>query len=106
MRKMKKKLSSEKGETILETLVALLIIVLSISFLSAAIAKSASISNEIKKATEDGFTYNADPETQGTQKRISSTGDYVIRREGKVSVFEVSTEAGNPKAEKFYYYEP
>ena len=99
MSRLKKKISSRKGETILETLVALLIIVLSISFLSASIAKSASISNEIRKATEDGFSYAAG---SGTPKEITSTGDYVISdNKRSVSFYEVSTEAGI-----FHYYEP
>ena len=98
MSKMKKKLSSQKGETILETLVALLIIVLSISFLSASIAKSASISNDIKKATEDGFSYAAGSK-KGEEPVSSSTDNVMSSRE--VSVYEVSTEAGT-----FLYYEP
>ena len=97
MSKMKKKFSSEKGESILETLVALLIIVLSISFLSASIAKSASITNKIRKATEDGFLY--DSISKSESKTISAESDLVSARD--VMVYTVTTEAG-----EFYYYEP
>ena len=97
MSKMKKKLSSQKGETILETLVALLIIVLSISFLSASIAKSASISNEIKKATEDGFRYDSISKSESCT--IPEVSGFVSARD--VEVYTVQTDAGD-----FCYYEP
>lgn len=96
MQRIKKKLSSKKGETILETLVALLIIVLSISFLSASIAKSASISNEIRKTTEEGFTYNGSASGAVTFPAISG-----VMSARSVPVYKVESEAG-----EYYYYEP
>ena len=99
MRKTKKKLSSEKGETILETLVALLIIVLSVSFLSASIAKSASIANDIRKTTEVGFEYSSKSPDDFTISFGGSPIDAQSYKAYKVQWFEGA-------GDYYYYYEP
>ena len=100
---MKKKLSSRKGETILETLVALLIIALSVSFLSASIAKSTKIANDIKKVTEGGFTY--DGSVKSEPERISATGDGITGiKERDVTVYKVPQYDGAEKDNLYYYY--
>ena len=99
MQRMKRILSSEKGETILETLVALLIIVLSISFLSASIAKSASISHEIGKTTENGFTYD---DSEDGSARLSDNQGVISSSRKEVTVYKVDKGDGGT----FYYYKP
>lgn len=100
MSKMKKKLSSQKGETILETLVALLIIVLSITFLSGSIAKSTRVINDIKATAEDGFTY--DGENEGGKK--ISDDKSVLSSNREVVVYRVPQYEGADQY--YYYYEP
>ena len=106
---MKKKLSSRKGETILETLIALLIIVVSISFLTTAIIKSNSILRDVKKVKEKGFSY----ETEGGSPWEVS----VDTSEATVQIAEnITREVKGHSAEQYegskssnlyyYYYEP
>ena len=96
---MKKKLSSRRGETILETLVALLIITLSITYLSTSIAKSSSILHDIRDVSEDGFAYS---DGEGASRTISAQEGIMTER--TVTVFEVPQYEG--AAENYYYYKP
>lgn len=103
MSKIKKKLSSGKGETILETLVALLIIALSVAFLSATIAKSTGILNEVKKMTEDGFAY--DGESIG--KKAIADDKSIMSSVRTVTVYEVPQyKSEEENVPNYYYYEP
>ncbi len=54
-----KKLRSKAGETLLETLFALLIIVLSMSFLATAIAVAAKLNHQLLQTNQD-FSYTTD----------------------------------------------
>lgn len=101
MRKMRTILSSEKGETILETLVALLIIVIAISFLTGAITKSSKITGEIRKINENGFEYKQDSSSDAV---VSVTGDFI--QSIGVTVYGVKQYEGAGEDNYYYYYEP
>lgn len=104
MNTIRKKLSSSKGETILETLVALLIIVMAISFLTAAIEKSNRIVGDIKKVNE-GFTY--DGEIVGDLDLEIIDDEMMIDSERYVTVYKVKQfEGAEDNNLYYYYYEP
>ena len=102
---MKKKLSSQKGETLLETLIALLIIVVSISFLTTAIIKSDSILREVKLTKEKGFSYETGDGTNWEVSAESADGLTAIMGEGQHSVTGHVTAQFEGSDLNYYYYD-
>lgn len=105
---MKKKLSSRKGETILETLIALLIIVVSISFLTTAIIKSNSILRDVKKVKEKGFSYDNNVGIQGcsvsAEAPDGSTITIIENNTRAVNVYQAEQYEGSRSSNLYYYY--
>ena len=94
---MKKKISSQRGETILETLIALLIIVVSISMLTTTIVRSASILKQSRDASEEGFSYGGEP----IPANVTSSGDNITLGPHTVNVY-MTVQNGVT----YYYYGP
>lgn len=101
MSKIKKKLSSKAGESLLETLVALLIIVMAVSFLTSAIIGSGKISSTTREATENGFSY-LNGENVGNVTVTADKADVMTIR--TVSLFR--EEQFKDSGTYYYYYEP
>ena len=95
---MKKKISSQRGETILETLIALLIIVVSISMLTTTIVRSASILKQSRDEAEEGFSYGKDSTVPAS---VTLSGENISLGTRSVNVYKTEQHGVT-----YYYYEP
>lgn len=95
---MRKKLRSQRGDTLVETLAALLIVVLTMAFLATSIVAAARINAGVRE-TDTSLHYDGAAPVQGTLTitRQGGTGTGSAVRKG-VSVYE--TEGGY----RYYVY--
>ena len=95
---MRKKLRSQRGDTLVETLAALLIVVLTMAFLATSIVTAARINAGVRE-TDTSLHYDGNAPVQGTLTitRQGGTGTGSAVRKS-VSVYE--TEGGY----RYYVY--
>lgn len=95
---MRKKLRSQRGDTLVETLAALLIVVLTMAFLATSIVTAARINAGVRE-TDTSLHYDGSAPVQGTLTitRQGGTGTGSAVRKS-VSVYE--TEGGY----RYYVY--
>lgn len=95
---MRKKLRSQRGDTLVETLAALLIVVLTMAFLATSIVTAARINAGVRE-TDTSLHYDGSAPVQGTltitRQGGTGTGSTVNK---SVSVYE--TEGGY----RYYVY--
>lgn len=97
MKKMQAKLCSESGESIVETLVTMIILSLAVIMLSGAVVTSARV-NEKADNTETAFTISQEQPTQTS---------VVIAPNGGTGTRGVYLDVNSYKTENGYtYYEP
>ena len=96
---MKNKLKSKKGESLIETLAALLIITLTFVFLVNSITKANQLRSKADKM-DIPFEYQTDVSQNGT---LTVSGDYTTG-EKQINVY-VCPNNENPQY-SYYYYEP
>ena len=99
-RKILKKISGQSGETIAETLVALLIASLALMMLAGAVSSAMNVVTRSKKAMDDYYTVNnavvaratAKPDKDGLTVRETTSGDYTGKLNITISGLQPSPE--------------
>ena len=99
-RKILKKISGQSGETIAETLVALLIASLALMMLAGAVSSAMNVVTRSKKAMDDYYTVNnavvaratAKPVKDGLTVRETTSGDYTGKLNITISGLQPSPE--------------
>ncbi len=74
---MKKKLRSRGGETLLETLLSIMVIALALAMLTTAVVAATRINAKLQEVNQD-FSYQADSSTSGTVLIGSGSKEAVI----------------------------
>ena len=86
MHRICKKLRGRRGETLVETLAAILVAVLSVGLLMGGVAAATRINRQAQRADEDFYSQLTAAEAQTEPLEDGQTFSVVIAEEGRVDV--------------------
>ena len=93
-----KKISSKKGESIAETLVAMMIVAMSLTILAGAIVTSARVNSKIKNQEQAFIHDSADTTGTGT---VNISGN----NSGKDISIGIDVNLHKSEGDRYYYYD-
>lgn len=89
------KLKTNRGETLVETLISILIVVISVAFLVTSVTAASRINAKVKDAVSSKMSFTYEDTTQLEQGSMSAPGILDATDEIKVDIYE---------SNGYYYY--